>query len=124
MTERVEVPFRGDGAGTAPLTWGQQHVWDAMSALGETMNLCAVRELAPGATIAEFVAELRYYTERFQSMRTRLRYSPGALPTQIVVDEGVTEIRILDGADPAAVVAAEEARPFDYAAEFPIRMTL
>jgi hypothetical protein len=124
MIERVEVPFRGEGAGTAALTWGQQHVWEAMSALGQTMNLCAVRELAPGAAVEEFVAELRYYTERFQSMRTRLRFDRDALPTQVVVDEGVTELRIFDTDDPAAAAAAEEATPFDYAREFPIRMTL
>src|SRR5882724_8304578 len=97
MVERVEVPFRGQGAGTAALTWGQQHVWEAMSALGQTMNMCAVRELAPGAMVEEFAAELRYYTERFQSMRTRLRLDRGTPPVQVVHDEGVALLHIVDG---------------------------
>lgn len=134
------VPFAGQGAGEAQLTWGQHHIWGAIQALGETMNMVAVRDLEPGARIEEFTGELAFYLGRFQAMRTRLRMVPGALPRQVVVDSGEAPLEIVDlpadaGADPetaaaaaaeaaAAIAASEEEREFDYATEFPIRMTL
>lgn len=130
-TEVIMVRFAGEGAGEAGLTWGQQHIWGAIQALGETMNMCAVRELPPGSGIAEFREELAFYLGRFQAMRTRLRPVPGGLPTQVVVASGEAPLEVVDiagDADAAAVAAAvlarEEGRAFDYEAEFPIRMTL
>lgn len=127
------VPFAGEGAGEAELTWGQQHIWGAIRALGETMNMVAVRELEPGAAVEEFAGELAFYLGRFQAMRTLLRMIPDALPRQVVVACGEAPLEILDipaGADAdaaevaAAVLAREEEREFDYTSEFPIRMTL
>jgi hypothetical protein len=131
MTDVIMVPFEGAGAGTGELTWGQQHIWGTIQALGSTMNMCAIRELSPGASVDEFVEELRYYVSRFQAMRTRLRFVPGGLPLQVVVSSGEVPLEIVDvaaGEDPAevatALVARHEDTPFDYAVDFPIRMTL
>jgi hypothetical protein len=130
-TEVVVVQFAGEGSGSDGLTWGQQHIWNAMRELGSPMNMCATRELAAGASVAEFADELRYYLSRFQSMRSRLELVPGDWPRQVVVESGEAAIEIIDvppEQDPAELAARltavfEEAE-FDYEREFPIRMTL
>jgi hypothetical protein len=130
-TETVTVSFEGEGSGSAELNWGQQHIWGAIQSLGSTMNMGAVRELAPTARVEDFTVELRFYLSRFQAMRTLLRLRPGGLPVQVVVASGEAPLGIVDmapGDDAAAVAAAllaeQEDRPFDYESEFPIRMTL
>ncbi|HEU5356552.1 MAG TPA: condensation domain-containing protein [Actinocrinis sp.] len=130
-TEVLMVPFAGEGSGVDELTWGQQHIWNAMQDLGSPMNMCAVRELPAGARVEEFADELRFYASRFQSMRTRLQYVPGALPKQEVVSAGEIPLEIVDVSphdDPAQVAeklaAWQEDTPFDYEREFPIKMTL
>jgi hypothetical protein len=90
------VPFAGEGSGEAELTWGQQHIWGAIRALGETMNMVAVRDLGPGARIEEFTEELAFYLGRFQSMRTLLRMVPDGLPRQVVVASGEAPLEIVD----------------------------
>jgi hypothetical protein len=130
-TEVVVVQFAGEGSGSDGLTWGQQHIWNAMQELGSPMNMCATRELAPGASVEEFADELRYYMNRFQSMRTRLQLVPGDWPRQVVVDSGEAALEIVDvlpDQDPAQVAARltaeyEEAE-FDYEHDFPLKMTL
>jgi hypothetical protein len=130
-TEVVMVPFAGEGSGADGLTWGQQHIWNAMQELGSPMNMCATRELPAGARVDEFVDELRFYVSRFQSMRTRLRLVPGGWPRQVVVDSGEVPLEIVDvppDGDPAQVAAKLSAwfedTPFDYERDFPIKMTL
>lgn len=130
-SEVLMVPFAGEGAGVDELTWGQQHIWNAVQELGSPMNMCAVRELPPGARIEEFADELRFYASRYQSMRTRLRLTPGALPKQEVVSAGEIPLEIIDvpgHEDPAQVAeklaAWQEDTPFDYERDFPIKMTL
>jgi condensation domain-containing protein len=130
-TEVVMVPFRGQGSGSAGLTWGQQHIWNAMQALGSPMNMCATRELSPGARIEEFTDELQFYVNRYQSLRTLLQLVPGDWPRQIVVESGEIALDIADvppDQDPARV-AADLARwyedaEFDVERDFPIKMTL
>ncbi len=131
MSERIMISFEGDGSGVSELTWGQQHIWGAIEALGSTMNMTATRELPSGTTVAECADELRFYVSRFQAMRTLLQLVPGGLPMQVVVASGEVPLEIVDvasGDDPAAVTAdiakRHENTPFDYAAEFPIRMSL
>ena len=130
-SEVLMVPFAGEGSGVDELTWGQQHIWNAVQELGSPMNMCAVRELPAGARVAQFAEELRFYASRFQSMRTRLRLTPDALPKQEVVSSGQIPLEIIDVPahdDPRQVaenVAAwQEDTPFDYEREFPIKMTL
>ena len=131
MHEQIMVPFVGDGVGVGELTWGQRHIWGAIQALGSPMNMSAIRVLAPGATVAEFVDELRFYVERFQAMRTLIRYEPDGRPVQVVIGGGEIALTIVDlgpDADPARAAAelstTQECTPFDEEVEFPIWMTL
>jgi hypothetical protein len=131
ITGWITVPFTGDDSGEAPLTWGQQHIWDWMCRNDEPLSMSAVRPLDTGAEIDEFVDELRFFMSRFQAMRTRLRPDPSGWPWQVVARSGEVALEIVDaddGEDPAAVADAVSARHrgshFDYAHEWPIRMAL
>ena len=130
-TEIVMVRFAGEGSGSAELSWGQQHIWNAMQELGSPMNMCATRELPPGAAVEQFAEELRFYLSRYQSLRTRLRLVPGGWPLQIVSDAGEAPLEIIDvppdrdAADLAAELTARyEEAEFDLERDFSIRMTL
>jgi Condensation domain len=129
MVERILVRFEGEGSGVGELTWGQQHIFGAIQALGAPMNLCAVRPLPEGAQVDEFVDEIRFYLSRFQTMRTRLRFSPEGRPAQVVVDTGELSLDVLDVDDDVdafvdAFAKREEDKPFDLVNDFPIRATL
>jgi len=131
MAEVIMVSFNGKGSGVGELTWGQQHIWGAIEALKSTMNMRATRELPAGASVEEFVDELRFYAENFQSIRTRLKFVPDGLPLQVVVESGEIPIEIVDiggDEDPAEAAAAIFERDadlaFDYTVDFPIRMTV
>ncbi|MFL6110234.1 MAG: condensation domain-containing protein, partial [Catenulispora sp.] len=131
VSHTIEVPFDGDGAGRGALNWGQQHILAATRNLGSPMNMCVVRGLEPTARPADFVEELRFYLNRFQSMRTLLRFSPDAPPIQEVFAAGRAPLAVVDipadaDADTvAAELAAEHGKlPFDEEHEFPIRMIL
>ena len=133
-SQTVEVPFSGEGAGSGALNWGQQHILGAIRNLGSSMNMCAVRELPPTATVDDFADELRFYLSRFQAMRTLLRFEADQPPIQVVHACGTAPLRILDLADDAddadtaaalaSLVAEHEQRSFDDEREFPIRMVL
>ncbi|WP_370354775.1 condensation domain-containing protein [Catenulispora sp. EB89] len=130
-TQTIDVPFSGDDAGSGGLNWGQQHIFGAIRNLGSSMNMCALRELPPTATVEDFADELRFYLNRFQAMRTLLRFEAGRPPIQVVHASGTAPLRILD-IDPAAdldaalaaLVAEHEERNFDDEHEYPIRMVL
>jgi hypothetical protein len=131
VTETIEVSFEGEGSGSGALNWGQQHIFGAIQNLGSSMNMCAVRELEPTATVQDFVDELRFYLNRFQAMRTLLRFESGRPPVQVVYASGVAPLVVVTldpdadaAAAAAALVAEHEQRPFDDEREFPIRMVL
>ncbi|GHJ47728.1 hypothetical protein Cs7R123_50700 [Catellatospora sp. TT07R-123] len=129
-TERVRVPFEGEGGGVGPLTWTQQTMWQQMVRAGTSLALVAVRELAPGAAVAEFAAELGFYLSRYQAMRTTLRLAGDGGVRQVVHRSGTAELEIHDtgGQDPALLAARLEQQGifarFDYEHEWPIRMAL
>ena len=131
MTDPILVPFEGDTSGEAELTWGQQHIWEWMASSGLPLNMTATRTLDDGATIDEFVDELRFFMNRFEAMRTRFRFDEHGWPSQIVHRSGEVPLHVLDtpaGTDPAEIaagVAAEHQQaPFDHTREWPVRMTL
>ena len=131
MAERVLVPFTGEGSGVDELSWGQEHIWQAMRASGSSLAMSAIRPLAPGATVEQFADELGFYMSRFQTMRTRLRFRPDGRTLQVVESAGEVELEIVDAdpdADPAKLAEAVSARhydtPFDYERDWPVRMTL
>lgn len=127
---RVEVPFDGDGAGEAELTWGQRAMYQAMQREHSWLPMGGHRPVAEGTTIADVAAEMRYTVQRYQSFRTRLVPRPGGPPAQSVSAAGVTHLDVVDagGDDPVAVAAAVErayraAEP-DLARDWPMRMAV
>ena len=52
---------RVQGAGCAPLTWGQQHIWKAMVDTDSSLGLGAVVPVTDGRTVEDFADELRFF---------------------------------------------------------------
>lgn len=128
-TDRIQVPFRGAGAGDGEMTWAQVGIWQTMVRTGLSMNIGGRVVLAPGTTVDEMMVLLRFLVSRHQALRTRLRFIPGGPPQQVVSDSGEVALEVVDlgpGDDAEAVACGLEARyltnPFDYPAEWPIRM--
>ncbi|GAA3268613.1 hypothetical protein GCM10020218_008050 [Dactylosporangium vinaceum] len=124
---RVEVPFAAPDAGVAELTWGQRAMVQAMRREDSWLPMGGHRPVAPGTTIADVAAELRYTMQRWQSFRTRLR--PG-FTAQEVFASGVATLDVVaaEGSDPDEVAAAVEAgyraTPPDLTADWPMRMAV
>jgi hypothetical protein len=128
MADRILVPFKGDGAGTGELTWGQRQIWKTMEETGTSQSMAAVVPLPAGKTAADLAGELEFFMCRYESMRTRMRFDAAGRPTQVTADSGEIALDIVDtgGADPAVVADALAARwedaVFDYVDEWPVRM--
>ncbi|MFG2040081.1 condensation domain-containing protein [Dactylosporangium sp. NPDC048998] len=127
---RVDVPFAGEGAGDAELTWGQRAMYQAMLRERSWLPMGGHRPVPGGTTVADVEAELRYTMERYQAFRTRLRPRDGGPPGQSVAAAGVAHLDVVeaDGADPDDVAAAVE-RAYrgtepDLARDWPMRMAV
>jgi hypothetical protein len=128
----IPVDFRGEGAGTAELTWGQLRVWRTARQTGRTMNLVTTVPLPEGTSLDEMVTLLRFGVSRHPALRTRLRFAEGPSglqhPCQVVAESGEVPLQIVDIGDDDPDAVAEELRSryelawFDYENEFPIRM--
>lgn len=70
--DRMTVEFGGAHAGTAPLTWGQQAIYQDMCESGNQFNMGGRFELPPGSTIEDAAARLRWLMVRHASLRMRL----------------------------------------------------
>ncbi|MEU8119529.1 condensation domain-containing protein [Spirillospora sp. NPDC049024] len=124
--------FSGAGAATGPATCGQKGLWlDIAAKEHETafFNPSKEIEVPAGLSVDDLLADLRTLVVRHRSLRTVLyRDATGAL-TQEVLAGGEIEVplvRIGDGAEALWDAVAEhrrraERRPFDLAAEPPIR---
>ncbi|MET7423293.1 condensation domain-containing protein [Dactylosporangium sp. NPDC005555] len=132
MTEvvtEVRVPFTGDRAGTGPLTWGQRAIWHA---IGRTVpndhyfNLDRIVDLAPRTVpVDAALAALAALVARHEALRTRLGPDGG----QVLVEDGVLDVRVVDGGDDPAAAAARArdllaGTAFDYREEWPLRAAL
>ncbi|WP_162907221.1 condensation domain-containing protein [Allorhizocola rhizosphaerae] len=130
ISERVPVPFEGVGSGVGELSWTQQAMWADMKRAGISLAMTAVRELAPGATAAEFADEYRFYLSRYESMRTLLRFEPDGRVLQVVHGSGTAEIKIIEAGDrDPAELAVELAdnygfMRFDYERDWPMQLML
>lgn len=127
-SERVPVAFAGDGSGSAPLTWGQAEIWLNMIQAG-WLSLGGTLPLQPGTTVDDIAEELRFMLSRFPSMRTRLRFDGGGLPSQVLSASGQTVLEVYDaeGADGARELAAVVDAHYrtaqrDFENEWPVRM--
>jgi hypothetical protein len=133
-TSEIPVEFHGEGSGTGKLTWGQAGIWETIRRTGRTLNIGGTLALPAGSTAEEMAGVLRFSMSRHQALRTLLvfdRDDPDAQPLQRVVESGRTALAVLDvdGDDDPAEVAEDvrmryETAPFDYAAEWPVRMAV
>ncbi|MEZ0109720.1 hypothetical protein ABH920_003734 [Catenulispora sp. EB89] len=128
--DRIAVHFDGEGAGVGELAWGQQEAWMSIRRLGSWMPLGGVKPLAPGTTVEDVAAELRYLMSRFQVLRSQVRLSAGQRPAQEVFAHGEIDLDLVDadGEDPAEAAARVRRRyaetALDLEAEWPIRMAV
>ena len=104
----VDVPFSAEGAGDAELTWGQRAMVATMRRERSWLPMGGHRPLAPGTTLADVAADLRYTIERYQSFRTRL--GSDSHDSQSVAASGVARLDVVEagGADPDEIAAAME----------------
>ena len=55
MTDRITVPFSGEGAGEAGLTWGQIGLWQSIEASGMSKTVFYIAEVEPATTVDDVV---------------------------------------------------------------------
>ena len=131
MASIMMVPFHGDGAGVAELSWGQREIWAAIKTQQSWIPIGGVGPLPPGQDIDFFVAALGFMVSRHQSLRTRLRFEPDGRVRQVLADHGEVPLHVVDvpdDDDPARVAddlgVEFHDRKFDFEREWPIRMAV
>jgi hypothetical protein len=131
MSSVILVPFRGQGAGVADLTWGQSEIWAAMRAQESSLAGGSVAPMVGGQDIDYAVSLLSHLMGRYPSFRTRLRFAPDGTVAQILADQGKAPLHIIDAPDNedpeqfAQTVRNDYVHTvFDYANEWPIRMAV
>lgn len=124
------MPFVGEGAGEAELTWGQIGLWQSIVLSGMSKTVFYTVALAAGTTVADVTGELTCMVSRHQSLRTRLVLREDKSPRQRCSTSGEVFLEVVDtgGADPADVAEATSQRyqsqQFAYETEFPVRMAV
>jgi hypothetical protein len=131
MSERILVPFTGDGAGVAELSWGQRNIWIPIRRHHRSLAVGGVCPLPAGVTAGDVAAELRLLVSRHQALRTRVEFDPGddRRARQVLSPSGEIPLEIVDsgtaGPDPARAAEAVRRRyqeaEFDYPNEWPVR---
>jgi hypothetical protein len=127
VADRVMVPFRGEGAGSDELAWGQRELWGGMVRQRNWFPIGITRPLRPGTTVEEVATRLGSAVGRHQTMRTRLRFTSDGRARQMVAPAGELPLEIVDAGaeDPATVAARIERRyrdtHYDFAREWPVR---
>ncbi|WP_327003924.1 condensation domain-containing protein [Dactylosporangium sp. NBC_01737] len=122
--DRIDVAFRGEGSGVAELTWGQQSMLLTMDRERSWLPMGGHQPVAPGATLADVVDELRYSQERYQSFRTRLLHD--GRPMQQVHAAGTVTVEVYETSDDPVAFAAEVEHAYrtaqpDLTADWPLR---
>ncbi|MEU1090248.1 condensation domain-containing protein [Streptomyces sp. NPDC005892] len=134
----VEVPFTGDRSGTAPLTWGQQAIWNAILRTAPNDiyfnigRLLSLPERGRRTGLAQLTAAVAALMERHEALRTRLRgteRTPEQVPVQALSDSGLLPLTVVDEPRPEHADAAAHhlldrlsATRFDYEREWPLRV--
>lgn len=127
MSDRILVPFRGEGCGVGELAWGQRELWGGMVQQRRWFPIGGTFPARPGTTIGSVAADLGFLVSRHQSMRTRLRFGPNRWPLQVVAHSGELPLEIVEAGDedPAALAAQVEQRyretDYDFEREWPVR---
>jgi hypothetical protein len=130
-TEHRRVAFAGPGAGADDLSWGQRDIWGTMRRERSWLPIGFARPVPAGTTVEDVADELRFCMSRYQSMRTRLRFTGDGRPQQVVHASGELALEVVDAgpdADPAEVAVRVQQRyqdtDHDHVAEWPVRMAV
>ncbi|HEX5407085.1 MAG TPA: condensation domain-containing protein [Pseudonocardiaceae bacterium] len=126
---QVLVPFAGEGAGVAELTWGQVGFWQGMADGDRSLTMGGVSPPRPGMTVEQVAADLGYLVGRHQALRTRLRMTDDPFrPKQVCSTDGEVALEVVEVTDEDPAMVADtlriqyEERKFDYEHEWPVRM--
>jgi hypothetical protein len=128
---QVVVPFSGEGAGMADLTWGQVSFWQGMADGGRSLTMGGATPVPPGVTVQRIADDLGYLVGRHQALRTRLSMTDDPFrPKQVCSTDGEVVLEVVDVTDEDPAVVADtlrisyEERKFDYEHEWPVRMAV
>jgi hypothetical protein len=131
VSGQLLVPFEGDGAGVAELSWGQRTMWIPIRKHHNSIPMGMVFPLAAGVTVDDIAAQLRFLMGRHRGLRTRLEFDPAAdrEARQVLSSSGELAVELVDselaGQDPAQAAEAVNQRlqenEFDYRNEWPVR---
>ena len=119
------VDFAAPGTGSAPLTWGQRAIWDA---IGNTapddhyFNFGRILKVPGERSPAQVAAALALLPALHSALRTRLDLC-GAEPLQRLESGGGLPV-LLTTDDPETVLAGLTAERFDYERDWPLRVAL
>src|SRR6187402_2064420 len=95
-SDEVRFEFAGDGSGVDDLAWGQQEIWLAMVRQRSWIPIGGPGRLKAGTTLDDVVDDLQYTLGRYQTMRTRLRFSDDGRVRQEVSARGEFVIEVFD----------------------------
>jgi hypothetical protein len=130
MAHQILVPFRGEGSGTAELTWAQRGIWRSIVHQGSSDFLGGVTRLPEGLAVAQVAGSLSFVMGRHQSLRTRFAFDADGDPHQVLSGSGEVPLEIVEAGDADPAELAEEIRvryestDFDYEHEWPLRMAV
>ncbi|HEX5405143.1 MAG TPA: condensation domain-containing protein [Pseudonocardiaceae bacterium] len=129
MVYRIIVGFATDDGGIdEELSWGQHSIWQSMTNAGSSLPVGDYVAVPPGTTLETSVNILRYVMNRHQTLRTHIVLGDDGVLRQHIATSGEVPLEVIEvGADDPADVAKQTmnryyAEPFDYVAEWPIRM--
>ncbi|MFE0149963.1 condensation domain-containing protein [Nonomuraea sp. NPDC059007] len=118
----MSADFAARDSGTAPLTWGQRAIWEAIQRTAPDdhyFNFGRVLKVPGRRSAAEVTRALGALVERHGALRTRL----GDRAEQRLFAKGGLPVEIAEG-DPGKVLDELAATRFDYSAEWPLRVAL
>lgn len=127
---RVTIPFAGEGAGIAELTWGQLSIWQSIEVSEQSRTLTGMTPLPAGATVDAVAETIGWIVGRHQALRTRYRLRGDQPPLQECFSRGELSMELVDAADREPATVADEVRDrlqrehFDYENEWPLRVAL
>ncbi|KIE27911.1 hypothetical protein LK08_05465 [Streptomyces sp. MUSC 125] len=131
--ERVQLAITAERSGTAPATWGQQAIWDAVAALGAEAaryNVSVGFAVEPARPRSAVLAALAEAVRHHEALRTRLRVGQDEELEQLLDAVGTVPVTVCRSATDATgqwgerLLAELAAQRFDTAAAWPIRIGL
>ena len=126
------IQFTGAEAGTQPLTWGQQAIWQDMQDSGNQFSMGGRLDLPEGTTVEEAARRLSRLIGRHPALRMRLETDSAGRPCQEIAGSGQIGLDILTlpddadhatrrGTQPISWIPGRAAR-FDFGRDWPLRL--